>query len=248
MSENELFSVPETWAARAWTDNDGYLEMYRHSTEDPEGFWAEHAKRIDWIKPYSQIKDVSFERGDLHIRWFYDGTLNASANCLDRHLETRGDQVAIIWEGDEPGEDSKLTYRELHEAVCRFANGLKSLGAAKGDRITSSRNCSTTVVLPMPGSPATHNSRLCPAKAFCKPSCSSACSFFRPTIWRSIARVTGLVFVAPMMARKSARTSSISWYRSSGSFANALPTTCCSPRSPPSCRSGIASGSSFIIA
>ena len=136
MSENELFGVPETWAARAWTDNEGYLEMYRHSTEDPEGFWAEHAKRIDWIKPYSQIKDVSFERGDLHIRWFHDGTLNASANCLDRHLETRGDQVAIIWEGDEPGEDSKLTYRELHEAVCRFANGLKSLGAAKGDRIT----------------------------------------------------------------------------------------------------------------
>ncbi len=136
MSENELFGVPETWAARAWTDNEGYLEMYRHSTEDPEGFWAEHAKRIDWIKPYSQIKDVSFERGDLHIRWFHDGTLNASANCLDRHLETRGDQVAIIWEGDEPGEDSKFTYRELHEAVCRFANGLKSLGAAKGDRIT----------------------------------------------------------------------------------------------------------------
>ena len=136
MSENELFGVPETWAARAWTDNDGYLEMYRRSTEDPEGFWAEHAKRIDWIKPYSQIKDVSFERGDLHIRWFHDGSLNASANCLDRHLETCGDQVAIIWEGDDPGEDSKLTYRELHEAVCRFANGLKALGAAKGDRIT----------------------------------------------------------------------------------------------------------------
>ncbi len=136
MSDNELFEVSGEWAGRAWVDNDKYLEMYRQSTEDPETFWAEHGKRVDWIKPYGQIKDVSFAEDDLRIRWFHDGTLNVAANCVDRHLEARGDQVAIIWEGDDPAESSTLTYRELHEAVCRFANGLKALGAKKGDRIT----------------------------------------------------------------------------------------------------------------
>ncbi len=136
MSDNELFDVSDAWADRAWVDDATYQEMYQRSLDDPEGFWADEGKRIDWIKPYSQIKDVSYAEDDLHIRWYHDGTLNVSANCVDRHLESRGDQVAIIWEGDDPGEDSKLTYRELHEAVCRFSNGLKALGAKKGDRIT----------------------------------------------------------------------------------------------------------------
>ncbi len=135
MSE-QVFPVPEEWAKRAWCDNARYLEMYRKSIEDPEGFWAEQGRRIDWIKPYTKVKDVSFEAPDVHIRWFYDGTLNASYNCLDRHLETRGDQVALIWEGDDPARDRRITYRELHREVCKFANVLKSLGVSKGDRIT----------------------------------------------------------------------------------------------------------------
>jgi acetyl-CoA synthetase len=109
--------------------------MYRRSIEDPEGFWGEEGKRIDWLKPYTKVKDVSYS-GDVHIRWFEDGTLNASANCLDRHLASRGDQTAIIWEGDDPAEDKRLSYRQLHAQVCRLANGLKSIGAKKGDRVT----------------------------------------------------------------------------------------------------------------
>jgi acetyl-CoA synthetase len=104
--------------------------------EDPEGFWAEHGKRIDWIKPYTQIKDVSFARDDVHIKWFYDGTLNASANCLDRHLETRGDQTAIIWEGDDPADSKTITYRQLYEDVCRLANAFKAHGIGRGDMVT----------------------------------------------------------------------------------------------------------------
>jgi acetyl-CoA synthetase len=136
MSDNTLFPVPAETAAEAWVDNDKYLSMYRQSVEDPDGFWAEHGKRIDWFKPFSKVKDVSYNKDDLHIRWFYDGTTNAAYNCLDRHLETRGDQTAIIWEGDDPKDDKTITYRELHEEVCKFANGLKAIGAKKGDRIT----------------------------------------------------------------------------------------------------------------
>jgi acetyl-CoA synthetase len=110
--------------------------MYKRSVEDPEGFWDAQGRRIDWIKPYSKVKDVSFARNDVHIRWFEDGTLNASANCLDRHLESRGDQTAIIWEGDDPSDDRHITYRELYEEVCRLANGLKSLGIGRGDMVT----------------------------------------------------------------------------------------------------------------
>ncbi|HAA91552.1 MAG TPA: acetyl-coenzyme A synthetase, partial [Rhodospirillaceae bacterium] len=99
---NELFPVQQDVADAALVDNDKYLEMYQRSVEDPETFWAEQGKRIDWIKPYSQIKDVSYAHDDVHIRWYYDGTLNASANCIDRHLESHGDQTAIIWEGDDP--------------------------------------------------------------------------------------------------------------------------------------------------
>ena len=136
MSDDELFPVPESFATGAHADNDTYLEMYKRSVADPEAFWADQGKRIDWFTPYTKIKDVSYEADDLHIKWYYDGTLNASYNCLDRHLETRGNQTAIIWEGDDPAEDAKFTYRELHELVCKFANGLKSIGAKKGDRIT----------------------------------------------------------------------------------------------------------------
>ncbi len=133
---DERIPVPEAFAKSAIVDKAGYDRMYRQSIEDPEGFWGEHGKRIDWFKPYSKIKDVSYDKSDLHIRWFYDGTLNASYNCLDRHLEKRGDQTAIIWEGDDPSVDKKITYRELHRQVCKFANVLKSLGVRKGDRVT----------------------------------------------------------------------------------------------------------------
>ncbi len=136
MSENRVFPVPEEWARKAWCDKARYQEMYRQSIENPEAFWGEHGKRIDWIKPYTRVKDVSYDKDDLHIRWYEDGTLNAAANCLDRHLESRGDQVAIIWEGDEPDQDRKITYRELHAEVCKFANALKGLGVGKGDPVT----------------------------------------------------------------------------------------------------------------
>jgi acetyl-CoA synthetase len=136
MSDNEIFPVPAEWAERALADEAKYNEMYEKSVADPETFWGEHGKRIDWIKPYTQVKDVSYAPEDLHIRWYHDGTLNASVNCLDRHLDTRGDQTAIIWEGDNPADSKNLTYRELYEEVCKFSNVLKANGAKKGDRIT----------------------------------------------------------------------------------------------------------------
>jgi acetyl-CoA synthetase len=131
-----LFAPDRETAANALIDADGYKAMYAESIADPDAFWAEHGKRIDWIKPYSQISDVSYDTGDLHIKWFADGTLNAAANCLDRHLATRGDQTAIIWEGDDPADSRHITYAELHEEVCRLANVMKAEGAKKGDRIT----------------------------------------------------------------------------------------------------------------
>ncbi|WP_028202422.1 acetate--CoA ligase [Paraburkholderia nodosa] len=136
MDEHRVFPPPAEWTAKAWVDQAGYEAMYRRSTEDPEAFWGEQGKRLDWIKPYTQVKDVSFASRDLHIRWFYDGTLNASSNCLDRHLATRGDRPAIIWEGDDPKVSRTLTYRELHGEVCKFANALKSLGVKRGERVT----------------------------------------------------------------------------------------------------------------
>ncbi|MEC8564057.1 MAG: acetate--CoA ligase, partial [Pseudomonadota bacterium] len=136
MTDEQLFPVPTETARAALVDDAQYQAMYAASLADPEAFWAEHGKRIDWIKPYSQIKDVSYAADDLHIKWYYDGTLNVAANCLDRHLATRGDQTAIIWEGDDPADDKHITYRELHAEVCRLANALKGLGARKGDRIT----------------------------------------------------------------------------------------------------------------
>ena len=133
---SKTHEVKAEFAARAHVDQAGYEEMYRRSIEDNEGFWAEQASRIDWIKPFSKVRDVSFAKDDLHIRWYYDGTLNACYNCVDRHLESKGDDVAIIWEGNDPARDLKITYRELHERVCKFANALKKIGAKKGDRIT----------------------------------------------------------------------------------------------------------------
>jgi acetyl-CoA synthetase len=112
-----------------------YSRLYEQSLADPDRFWAEHGKRVDWIKPFSKVRNVAFE-GDVHIAWYEDGTLNASHNCIDRHLPRRAEQTAILWEGDDPGEDRRVTYRELHEAVCRLANALKDRGVRKGDRVT----------------------------------------------------------------------------------------------------------------
>lgn len=129
------FPPPEAVAKSAWVDAEGYARMYEQSVKDPEAFWGEHGKRLDWMRPYTKIKDVSFT-GDVHIRWFFDGTLNVSANCIDRHLADKADQTAIIWEGDNPAESKHITYRELHEQVCRLANVLKAKGVKKGDRVT----------------------------------------------------------------------------------------------------------------
>jgi len=131
----DLFPVPAELAKTAQIDAATYKKWYERSISDPEGFWGEHGKRIDWIKPYTSVKDCSFGE-DLHIKWFSDGTLNVAANCLDRQLAKRGDKVAILWEGDNPAESRAITYRQLHEEVCRFANVLTGLGAKKGDRIT----------------------------------------------------------------------------------------------------------------
>ena len=136
MSHHELFPVPDDWAQRAFADNDKYLAMYQQSVDDPDGFWGEQGKRIDWFKPYTKVKNTTYGPGDVSIKWYEDGTLNASYNCLDRHLDSRRDQTAIIWEGDDPADSKSYTYGELHAAVCKFANGLKSLGVKRGDRVT----------------------------------------------------------------------------------------------------------------
>ncbi len=135
MSE-KVYAVPAEWASRAWVDEQKYQSMYKRSVEDPEGFWGDVGKRVDWIKPYTKVKNVSYGPGDVSIKWYEDGTLNVAANCIDRHLRTRGDQVAIIWEGDDPTVDEQITYRQLHERVCKFANVMKANGVKKGDRVT----------------------------------------------------------------------------------------------------------------
>jgi acetyl-CoA synthetase len=135
MSEGLKFPVPAHALEGTRCTNEKYLEMYQRSIDAPEDFWADEGKRIDWIKPFSKVKNTSFE-GDVAIKWYEDGTLNASANCIDRHLPERANDVAIIWEGDEPTDDKHITYGELYAEVCRFANVLKGRGAKKGDRIT----------------------------------------------------------------------------------------------------------------
>jgi acetyl-CoA synthetase len=136
MSESKVYPVPASFAD-AHVDPQRYEQMYRASIDDPEGFWAEQAReRLDWIQPFTKVKDVSFARDDLHIRWFEDGVLNVAYNCIDRHLAEHADQTAIIWEGDDPEVDRHISYRELHENVCRMANVLKAHGVVKGDRVT----------------------------------------------------------------------------------------------------------------
>jgi acetyl-CoA synthetase len=137
MSEHEIYPVPAEFAAQANITAEQYQEMYRQSVDDPDGFWSEQAENyLSWFKPWDTVSDWSFSGDDLHIKWFEGGELNVSYNCLDRHLESRGDQIAIIWEGDDPNEDRKITYRELHEEVCKFANVLKARGVNKGDRVS----------------------------------------------------------------------------------------------------------------
>jgi acetyl-CoA synthetase len=136
MSEDQVFEPSAGAKSRTWTTAAQYEELYARSVSDPEGFWREHARRIDWIKPFTTVKNTSFEYPNVSIKWFEDGVLNISANCIDRHLPARADDVAIIWEGDAPGTDAKVTYRELHAHVCRFANVLKAQGVGKGDRVT----------------------------------------------------------------------------------------------------------------
>ncbi|HSV25405.1 MAG TPA: AMP-binding protein, partial [Xanthobacteraceae bacterium] len=135
MSE-QIYEVSTEWSKRAHVDNTKYVSMYERSINDPTGFWAAEAKRIDWFKPFTKVKNTSFDPHHVSIKWFEDGLTNVAHNCIDRHLAKRGDQVAIIWEGDDATHDRKITYRELHAEVSRFANVLKARGAKKGDRIT----------------------------------------------------------------------------------------------------------------
>jgi len=132
---SDVYPIPADIAKNALIDEKTYNEWYERSIKDPEGFWAEHGKRVDWIKPFTKVKDTSYT-GDVHIKWFHDGTLNVAANCLDRHLAKRGDQTAIIWEGDDPNESAHITYRDLHERVCRLSNAMTDMGIKAGDRVT----------------------------------------------------------------------------------------------------------------
>ena len=136
MSNNEKFEVSDDWSSSAQINSDQYNDWYERSFSNNEEFWNEHGKRIDWIKPYTKVKDVSYLKDNFSIKWYYDGTLNASANCIDRHLKDKADQTAIIWEGDDPKDSKNITYSELHKEVSKLANGMKSLGVKKGDRVT----------------------------------------------------------------------------------------------------------------
>ena len=136
MSETKTYPVPADFAAKALIDAAGYDKMYAESINDPEAFWLREGQRLDWMTPYTKAENVSWDKADLHIKWFEDGVLNVCANCIDRHLETRGDKTAIIWEGDDPDVSHAMTYKQLHSAVCKFSNVLKGLGVKKGDRVT----------------------------------------------------------------------------------------------------------------
>jgi acetyl-CoA synthetase len=132
----KVYEVPKEWASRAFVDDSKYKTLYAQSIKDPEGFWSEQAKRIDWIKPFTKVKNTTFGPGTVSIKWYEDGATNVAVNCIDRHLAKRGDQTAILWEGDDPKESKTITYRQLHDSVCRLANVLKSHGVKKGDRVT----------------------------------------------------------------------------------------------------------------
>ncbi len=135
MTEAKVHRVQPAWKKHALIDNETYVKWYAESVKNPDKFWGKHGKRLDWFKPYTKVKNTSFD-GKVSIKWFEDGQLNVSHNCIDRHLKKRGDQVAIIWEGDNPYDDRKITYNELHEHVCRLANVMKKHGVKKGDRVT----------------------------------------------------------------------------------------------------------------
>jgi len=135
-SKELIFKVPKKWSNNAYVDKNQYEKKYRLSIKDNEGFWKKEGKRIDWIKPYTKIKDVKYSKTDVKIKWFYDGTLNASANCVDRHLKDKKNKTAIIWVGDDPKDSKQISYKELHRNVSKAANGLKELGIKKGDRVT----------------------------------------------------------------------------------------------------------------
>lgn len=134
--EEKIYDVPAEWSRRAYLDEAGYQAKYAASVKNPDAFWAEEARRIHWFREPTRIKNTSFGPGNVSIRWFEDGITNVAYNCIDRHLDTRGDQVAIIWEGDDPSESKRITYRELHDEVCRMANVMRNRGVGKGDRIT----------------------------------------------------------------------------------------------------------------
>jgi len=131
-----LIKVSDSWANHAYVNKSQYLKKYKLSIKENEKFWAKEGKRITWIKKYSKIKDVKYSKDDVRIKWYYDGTLNASANCIDRHLKKNASKTAIIWVGDDPADTKKISYKELHKNVSKVANGLKSLGIQKGDRVT----------------------------------------------------------------------------------------------------------------
>jgi len=133
---DKVYQVPAEWAKRAFIKEADYKEMYRRSLAEPDGFWAEQGQRIHWMKPFTKVKNTSFDKANVSIKWFEDGATNASYNCIDRHLHQRGDQTAIIWEGDDPKDAKHITYRELHDEVCRFANILRNRNVKKGDRVT----------------------------------------------------------------------------------------------------------------
>jgi len=135
-SKELIFKVPKKWSNNAYVDKSQYEKKYKLSIKDNEGFWKKEGKRIDWIKPYTKIKDVKYSKTEVKIKWYYDGTLNASANCIDRHLEDKKNKTAIIWVGDDPKDSKQISYKELHKNVCKAANGLKELGIKKGDRVT----------------------------------------------------------------------------------------------------------------
>jgi len=133
---DKTYPVPAAWKRRAYVSDAEYQKMYADSVKNPEKFWAKQAKRIHWLKPFKKVKNTTFGPGNVSIKWFEDGKTNAAYNCIDRHLRKRGKQIAIIWEGDDPKDDKKITYKELHAEVCRFANVLKKRGVKKGDRVT----------------------------------------------------------------------------------------------------------------
>src|SRR5262252_7657788 len=135
MSE-KIYDVSTEWAKRAWIDQAKYKDMYARSISDSSAFWAEQAKRVDWMKTPTRIENWSFAPGNISIKWFEDGVLNAAYNCIDRHLAKRGNQTAIIWEGDDPSQSKHITYKELHDEVCRMANILRTRNVKKGDRVT----------------------------------------------------------------------------------------------------------------